>query len=34
MIGRESLPMGAADEDLLIEAESLAATAMRPDLPE
>jgi ATP-dependent Lhr-like helicase len=31
MIGRESLPLGAADEDLLIEAESLAAMAMRPD---
>jgi ATP-dependent Lhr-like helicase len=31
MIGRESLPLGAADEDLLVEAESLAATAMRPD---
>jgi ATP-dependent Lhr-like helicase len=34
MIGRESLPLGSADEDLLIEAESLAATAMRPDLRE
>jgi ATP-dependent Lhr-like helicase len=32
MIGRESLPLGAADEDLLVEAESLAAVAMRPDL--
>ena len=31
MIGRESLPLGAADEDLLIEAESLAAAAMRAD---
>ena len=31
MIGRESLPLGAADEDLLIEAESLAAMAMRGD---
>jgi len=31
MIGRESLPLGAADEDLLVEAESLAALAMRPD---
>ena len=31
MIGRESLPAGAADEDLLIEAESLAAAAMRGD---
>ena len=34
MIGREKLPAGAADDDLLVEAESLAATAMRtgPDL--
>lgn len=31
MIGRESLPSGAADEDLLLEAESLASLAMRPD---
>ncbi|MBT0667732.1 ligase-associated DNA damage response DEXH box helicase [Novosphingobium profundi] len=31
MIGRESLPSGAADEDLLHEAESLAAMAMRVD---
>ncbi len=31
MIGRESLPAGMADEDLLIEAESLAAQAMRGD---
>ena len=31
MIGRESLPQGAADEELLAEAESLAAAAMRPD---
>ncbi|MFM6830461.1 MAG: ligase-associated DNA damage response DEXH box helicase [Novosphingobium sp.] len=29
MIGRESLPSGAADDELLIEAESLAALAMR-----
>lgn len=29
MIGRESLPQGAADEELLVEAESLAAAAMR-----
>ncbi|QGN54732.1 ligase-associated DNA damage response DEXH box helicase [Novosphingobium sp. Gsoil 351] len=28
MIGRENLPSGAADEDLLLEAESLAGTAM------
>ncbi|MDP3906374.1 ligase-associated DNA damage response DEXH box helicase [Novosphingobium sp.] len=28
MIGRESLPQGSADEDLLIEAEGLAARAM------
>jgi ATP-dependent Lhr-like helicase len=31
MIGRESLPSGAADDDLLIEAESLASVAMRVD---
>ncbi|MEO7248269.1 MAG: ligase-associated DNA damage response DEXH box helicase [Novosphingobium sp.] len=31
MIGRESLPAGMADEELLIEAESLAAQAMRGD---
>ena len=31
MIGRESLPAGAADDDLLAEAETLAATAMRPN---
>ena len=31
MIGRESLPAGAADDDLLIEAEGLAAAAMRPE---
>jgi ATP-dependent Lhr-like helicase len=30
MIGRESLPAGAADDELLLEAESLAAAAMRP----
>jgi ATP-dependent Lhr-like helicase len=29
MIGRESLPMGAADDELLLEAETLAAAAMR-----
>ena len=34
MIGRESLPLGAADEDLLIEAESLGAMAMQPDPPD
>ena len=34
MIGRESLPAGAADDELLVEAESLAAQAMRPDPPE
>ncbi|TCM18727.1 ATP-dependent Lhr-like helicase [Novosphingobium sp. PhB165] len=33
MIGRESLPSGAADEDLLVEAESLASLAMRVDPP-
>ena len=31
MIGRESMPSGLADEELLVEAESLAAMAMRPD---
>jgi ATP-dependent Lhr-like helicase len=31
MIGREHVPQGAADDDLLIEAEGLAAEAMRPD---
>jgi len=31
MIGRESLPAGAADDALLVEAESLAAMAMRPE---
>jgi len=30
MIGRESLPQGAADDELLLEAEGLAAAAMRP----
>jgi ATP-dependent helicase Lhr and Lhr-like helicase len=34
MIGRESLPQGAADEELLFEAESLAAAAMRPEREE
>lgn len=29
MIGRETLPTGVADDDLLLEAESLAAVAMR-----
>jgi ATP-dependent helicase Lhr and Lhr-like helicase len=32
-IGRENLPVGAADDELLLEAESLAATAMRIDPP-
>jgi len=31
MIGRETLPSGMADDELLVEAESLAAAAMRPD---
>jgi ATP-dependent Lhr-like helicase len=30
MIGRESVPAGMADDELLLEAESLAAAAMRP----
>ena len=29
MIGRESLPAGMADDELLVEAETLAAAAMR-----
>ncbi len=33
MIGRESLPAGMADDELLVEAESLAAAAMRVDGP-
>ncbi len=32
MVGRERLPAGAADEELLLEAESLAAAAMDPQL--
>jgi len=28
MIGREAVPQGAADEELLLEAESLAGAAM------
>jgi ATP-dependent Lhr-like helicase len=31
MIGRESVPQGAADDDLLLEAEGLADAAMRMD---
>ena len=31
MIGRETLPAGMADDELLLEAEGLAAAAMRPD---
>jgi len=31
MIGRENLPAGAADDELLMEAEGLAAAAMRAD---
>ena len=31
MVGRENLPSGAADDDLLLEAESLASLAMRTD---
>ena len=34
MIGRESLPQGAADEELLLEAETLAGAAMRGDAGE
>ncbi|MDG2002814.1 MAG: ligase-associated DNA damage response DEXH box helicase [Novosphingobium sp.] len=32
MIGREALPSGSAEDEILIEAESLAAVAMRPDV--
>jgi ATP-dependent helicase Lhr and Lhr-like helicase len=31
MIGRENVAQGSADDALLTEAESLAATAMRAD---
>ena len=31
MVGRESLPAGATDDELLLEAESLAAAAMNPN---
>lgn len=34
MIGREAMPQGAADDELLLEAESLAAAAMRVERPE
>ncbi len=34
MIGREAVPQGAVDEALLVEAEGLAALAMRADDPE
>jgi ATP-dependent Lhr-like helicase len=31
MIGREHVPQGSVDDELLVEAEALAAQAMRPD---
>jgi ATP-dependent Lhr-like helicase len=31
MIGREAVTEGAGDDQLLVEAEALAAEAMRPD---
>ena len=34
MLGRERTPAGMAEEELLVEAESLAALAMRPDPPQ
>lgn len=34
MIGREAVPQGAVDEELLLEAESLASDAMRVDEPD
>ncbi len=33
MIGREAVPQGAVDDELLLEAEGLIAEAMRPDEP-
>jgi len=33
MIGREAVPQGAVDDELLLEAEGLIAAAMRPDDP-
>ncbi|UIP07440.1 ligase-associated DNA damage response DEXH box helicase [Erythrobacter sp. SDW2] len=33
MIGRESMPQGSVDDELLLEAESLASAAMRVDDP-
>jgi ATP-dependent helicase Lhr and Lhr-like helicase len=34
MIGRERLPQGAVDDELLLEAESLAGAAMRVEDPD
>ncbi|MHA6316034.1 ligase-associated DNA damage response DEXH box helicase [Altererythrobacter sp. CAU 1778] len=34
LIGRERTPQGAVDDELLLEAETLAGTAMRVDTPE
>ena len=33
MIGREAMPQGAVDDELLLEAETLAGEAMRVDVP-
>ena len=33
LIGRERTPQGSADDELLLQAESLASEAMRVDLP-
>ncbi len=33
MLGREAMPQGSVDEELLLEAETLAGEAMRVDLP-
>ncbi|MCB2048347.1 MAG: ligase-associated DNA damage response DEXH box helicase [Novosphingobium sp.] len=33
MLGRERTPAGMGEDELLVEAESLAALAMRPDVP-
>ena len=34
MLGREAMPQGSVDEELLLEAETLAAAAMRVDMPQ
>ena len=34
MLGRERTPAGVGEDELMVEAESLAALAMRPDMAE